>query len=143
MRLGGPTAPSRRARPQLRRSEASSGLRVAGLLVAVGFAFPGVYLVYRNFAEGADPAGLLLSDRTLGPLWRSLKLAVSVSGAALVLGTVAGVVYHPHRPAAGSPSVAGVASVAPGLPHIRRSGCVHPTPSTRAGWPTTCSAANR
>ena len=62
-------------------------LRAAGLLLAVAFAFPGGYLVYRNFAEGADPAGLILSDRTVGPLWRSLRLAVSVSGAALVLGT--------------------------------------------------------
>ena len=62
-------------------------LRVVGLALALGFAFPGVYLVYRNFAEGADPAGLLISDRTLGPLWRSVRLAVSVSGAALVLGT--------------------------------------------------------
>ena len=62
-------------------------LRVAGLLMALGFAFPGVYLVYRNFVGGADPAGLIISSRTLGPLWRSLRLAVSVSGAALVLGT--------------------------------------------------------
>ena len=62
-------------------------LRVAGLALALGFAFPGVYLVYRNFAAGADPAGLLISDRTLGPLWRSVRLAVSVSAAALVLGT--------------------------------------------------------
>ena len=71
----------------LRRSGAPPMLRVAGLALAVAFAFPGVYLVYRNFAEGADPAGLIVSDRTLGPLWRSLRLAVSVSGAALVLGT--------------------------------------------------------
>ena len=62
-------------------------LRAAGLALAVAFAFPGTYLVYRNFTTGADPAGLLISDRTLGPLWRSLRLAVSVSGAALVLGT--------------------------------------------------------
>ena len=62
-------------------------LRVAGLLLALAFAFPGVYLVYRNFAAGADPAGLLISDRTMGPLWRSLRLAVSVSAAALTLGT--------------------------------------------------------
>ena len=70
-----------------RPSGAPPLLRVAGLVLALGFAFPGVYLVYRNFAEGADPAGLLISDRTLGPLWRSVRLAVSVSGAALVLGT--------------------------------------------------------
>ena len=62
-------------------------LRVAGLALAVAFAFPGIYLVYRNFAAGADPAGLIISDRTIGPLWRSLRLAISVSGAALVLGT--------------------------------------------------------
>ena len=62
-------------------------LRVAVLALALGFAFPGVYLVYRNFAAGADPAGLLISDRTLGPLWRSVRLAVSVSGSALLLGT--------------------------------------------------------
>ena len=69
-----------------RPSGAPPLLRVAGLALALAFAFPGVYLVYRNFAEGADPAGLLISDRTLGPLWRSVRLAVSVSGTALVLG---------------------------------------------------------
>ena len=79
------TAPTT-AQP-LRSSGAPPLLRVAGLALAVAFAFPGVYLVYRNFAAGADPAGLIISDRTLGPLWRSLRLAVTVSGAALVLGT--------------------------------------------------------
>lgn len=78
---------ARTGRGPFRLSEAPPLLRAAGLLLALAFAFPGVYLVYRNFAEGADPAGLLVSDRTLGPLWRSLRLAVSVSGAALVLGT--------------------------------------------------------
>ncbi len=68
-------------------SGAPSLLRVVGLALAVAFAFPGTYLVYRNFTTGADPAGLLVSDRTLGPLWRSLTLAVAVSGAALVTGT--------------------------------------------------------
>ena len=70
-----------------RPSGAPPLLRAAGLALAAAFAFPGVYLVYRNFAEGADPAGLIVSNRTIGPLWRSLRLAVSVSGAALVLGT--------------------------------------------------------
>ena len=73
------------ARP-LSLSGAPPLLRAAGLALAVAFAFPGVYLVYRNFAEGADPAGVIISNRTLGPLWRSLMLAVAVSGAALVLG---------------------------------------------------------
>ncbi|MCY4423413.1 MAG: iron ABC transporter permease [Acidimicrobiaceae bacterium] len=75
------------SRRSLRPSSAPPTLRAVGLALAVAFAFPGVYLVYRNFAEGADPAGLLLSDRTIGPLWRSLRLAVSVSAAALMLGT--------------------------------------------------------
>lgn len=69
------------------RSGASVTLRILGLAAAAIFAFPGVYLVYRNFAAGSDPAGLLISDRTIGPLWRSLQLAVSVSAAALGLGT--------------------------------------------------------
>ena len=68
-------------------SSAPPLLLAAGLVLALAFAFPGAYLVYRNFAGGADPAGLIISDRTIGPLWRSLSLAVSVSGAALVLGT--------------------------------------------------------
>ena len=71
----------------MRPSSAPPLLRAAGLALAVAFAFPGVYLVYRNFSEGADPAGLIVSGRTVGPLWRSLRLAVSVSGAALLLGT--------------------------------------------------------
>jgi len=70
-----------------RSSKAPPTLRLAGLVLAGAFAFPGVYLVYRNFAAGADTAGLLVSGRIAGPLWRSLQLAVSVSAAALVLGT--------------------------------------------------------
>ncbi len=68
-------------------SDAPRVLRATGLLLALLFAFPGVYLVYRNFASGADPAGLLISERTIGPLWRSLRLTISVSAAALVLAT--------------------------------------------------------
>ncbi len=75
------------ATPPPRPAGAPPLLRLAGLALAGAFAFPGAYLVYRNFAAGADPAGLLFSDRTVGPLWRSLRLAVSVSAAALVLGT--------------------------------------------------------
>ena len=74
-------------RGPLGASSAPPLLLALGLVLALAFAFPGAYLLYRNFAAGADPAGLILSDRTIGPLWRSLSLAVSVSGAALVLGT--------------------------------------------------------
>lgn len=62
-------------------------LRIAGSLLAVGFAFPGIYLVWRNVTSDADPIGLLGSSRTLAPLWRTLQLAVSVSLVATVLGT--------------------------------------------------------
>lgn len=43
------------------------------MVVALCFAFPGAYLVWRNFSEGADPLGLLFSSRTMGPLGRTLR----------------------------------------------------------------------
>ena len=70
-----------------RRSGAPAALRIAGLVLAFGFAFPGAYLVYRGARDGIGPEGLLWSARTLGPLWRTLRLAVSVSASATVLGT--------------------------------------------------------
>ncbi|MGI9598964.1 MAG: ABC transporter permease [Acidimicrobiales bacterium] len=62
-------------------------LRVVGVMLAMAFAFPGAYLVWRNFTEGADPAGLLVSRRTMEPLARTLQLAVAVSISAMVAGT--------------------------------------------------------
>ncbi len=87
---GNPTAPRARARaPKARQltSGAPPALRLVGLVLAAGFAFPAAYLIYRNFSEGADPGGLLISRRTLEPLGRTLRLAVSVSVSALILGT--------------------------------------------------------
>ncbi len=69
------------------RSSAPTALRVAGVALACVFAFPGVYLVYRALRDGTGPDGLLWSARTLGPLWRTLRLAISVAACALVLGT--------------------------------------------------------
>ena len=60
--------------------------RLASLL-AVAFAFPAAYLVWRNITEGSDPADALLSQQTLDPLLRTLQLAVLVSAADMVLGT--------------------------------------------------------
>jgi iron(III) transport system permease protein len=60
---------------------------VLGLALATLFAFPAAYLIYRNFSEGADPGGLLLSRRTLEPLARTIRLAVAVSLSAMGLGT--------------------------------------------------------
>ncbi len=62
-------------------------LRVSGLIVACGFAFPGAYLVWHNFTGAADPLDLLFSRRTLEPLGRTLRLAAGVSLAASALGT--------------------------------------------------------
>lgn len=62
-------------------------LRAAGVVLAAAFAFPATYLVWRNFTEDANPVGLLLTDRTLQPLWRTLRLAVLVSASASILGT--------------------------------------------------------
>ncbi|WP_420624921.1 ABC transporter permease [Candidatus Poriferisodalis sp.] len=70
-------------------------LRVAGLVLALLFAFPGIYLTYRALGADADPGALLFSQRTLAPLWRTLKLAVTVSAGALVLGT--GLAWLTHR----------------------------------------------
>ena len=62
-------------------------LRVTGGVVAVAFAFPALYLIWRNVTEGSDPIGLLTSSRTLEPLGRTIRLALTVSLSAAVLGT--------------------------------------------------------
>ena len=63
------------------------GLKFVGLVCSLAFAFPGLYLIWRNFTSGADPLGLLLERQTLEPFWRTVRLAVlvSVSAAALAL----------------------------------------------------------
>jgi iron(III) transport system permease protein len=62
-------------------------LRVAGVVLAIAFAFPGLYVVWRNISTDADPIGLLGSSRTLAPLGRTLQLAVLVSVASAAIGT--------------------------------------------------------
>ena len=63
-----------------------SGLRLFVIVVVVGFAFPGSYLIWKNFVENADPWGTLLSERTLEPLFRTVRLAISVSISAAFIG---------------------------------------------------------
>ena len=63
-----------------------AALRVGALAVAIGFAFPGVYLIWRNIDETADQWRLLLSRRTLEPLWQTIRLAGSVSVSAALIG---------------------------------------------------------
>ena len=85
------SGPATELAPSARRAHVRSrgplSLRAAVLVLALLFAFPGLYLTYRALGVDADPVNLLLSQRTLAPLWRTLKLAVAVSAGALVLGT--------------------------------------------------------
>ncbi len=69
------------------QTRAPRELRVFGLICSLAFAFPGLYLIWRNFTSGADPLGLLLANETLEPFWRTVRLAVLVSLSAAGLGT--------------------------------------------------------
>lgn len=62
-------------------------LKVLAIVVTLGFAFPAGYLVWRNFTFHSDPLGVLFSQRTWGPLVRTLRLAVLVSASTAVVGT--------------------------------------------------------
>ena len=70
-----------------RRVRPPWALRGVGVVLAVAFAFPGLYVIWRNISTDADPIGLLGSSRTLDPLGRSLQLAVLVSVASAAIGT--------------------------------------------------------
>ena len=43
------------------RKRAPRELQIVGLIGSLAFAFPGIYLIWRNFTTGADPLGLLLA----------------------------------------------------------------------------------
>ena len=62
-------------------------LRLLAVLASIVLAGPAIYLLVRNFTADADPVNLLISDRTLGPLRRTLILAVLVSISTAALGT--------------------------------------------------------
>ncbi len=64
-----------------------TALRVLTLVTSVLFAAPALYLVWRSLTDDADPMSLLLTERTLGPLWRTIQLAGLVSLGSAVLGT--------------------------------------------------------
>lgn len=65
----------------------SRGLVAASLVVGLAFAAPFAYLLWRNLSLGADLVEVLVDEATLGPLWRTVQLAVLVSGSTAVLGT--------------------------------------------------------
>jgi iron(III) transport system permease protein len=62
-------------------------LVVVSLVVACAFAGPLVYLIVRTAQEGGDAVEVLRSDTAIGPLVRTLLLAVSTSAACAALGT--------------------------------------------------------
>ena len=73
--------------PSRRAQRAPLGLSAAAAVVGVAFAFPALYLVWRNITSDTDPLGVLFSARTMQPLQRSLVLAVLVSVTTSVIGT--------------------------------------------------------
>ncbi len=78
-----PPAPiERRYRPR-----APMPLLITSLVVAVLFAGPFAYLVWRNAELGADALDVLRSDTATGPLARTLLLATTVAAACAALGT--------------------------------------------------------
>ena len=70
-------------------------MQVAAGAVAAVFAFPAIYLIWRNATAGTNPVDLLFSDRTLPPLWRTLRLATLVAASTAVMGT--GLAWLTHR----------------------------------------------
>jgi iron(III) transport system permease protein len=60
-------------------------LRVGAVLVAVAFALPAAYVLWRAASLGSDLGELV--DEAGAPLWRTVQLAVLVSASTAVLGT--------------------------------------------------------
>jgi iron(III) transport system permease protein len=65
----------------------SRALVAVSLVVGAAFAAPFAYVVWRNITLGSDVLETVFSAATLGPLWRTLQLAVLVSLSTAVLGT--------------------------------------------------------
>lgn len=57
-----------------------------GLTIAAIFALPFIYIVQQAGASWSQTWDAIVSDRTLGPLWRTVQLAVLVTVFATVLG---------------------------------------------------------
>lgn len=67
------------------RRPAPTGLVIVSVAVAVLFALPGIYIVWRAIGLGADLGELV--DEVGPPLWRTVQLAAAVSATAAVIGT--------------------------------------------------------
>ena len=80
-----PARPPARRPGRSRRTRPPLALAVAGAVVAAAMVLPLGHLLLRA-AEGSDPVGLVLSERVLGFLWATLRLAVVVTALSVVAG---------------------------------------------------------
>ncbi len=78
LRTHKPKAASKRRKP---------GWLLIAAVVGLVFAAPTAYLVVRSFQLGADFQSVVFSARTVGPLTRSVSLAVAVTAGCVVVGT--------------------------------------------------------
>tara|TARA_B100000586_G_scaffold267526_1_gene242353 strand:+ start:211 stop:1818 length:1608 start_codon:yes stop_codon:yes gene_type:complete len=65
-------------------SSAMSGMAV---MVAVCFALPGFYVIWRFLNSSSRSIDLIFEQRAIEPLWRTVQLAVLVSISSAILGT--------------------------------------------------------
>ena len=107
-------------------------LVVVGIVVGVLFVGPLVYLLVRTLGFGDEALDVLASDDAIGPLLRTLLLAVTVSITCAVLGTTLGVARGPHRPSRAEGAAGGVRAPARD-PVLRR--CLRPQGGRRAAGP--------
>jgi len=56
-------------------------------VIAVCFALPGLYIIWRSLREGDRSVELIFEQRALKPLWRTIQLSVLVSISSAALGT--------------------------------------------------------
>lgn len=79
------TTSAQRFRP---RRTTPWALTAISATLATLFAFPAIYLVWRNFTSETNPLRVLFTSRTLEPLQRTLVLAVAVSVTTAFAGTL-------------------------------------------------------
>jgi len=70
------------------RQRAPWALKTIGTVVGLLFAFPAAYLIWRNVTTDGGETFTDVVDRTRGPLWRTIRLAILVGASTAVLGTL-------------------------------------------------------
>lgn len=71
-----------------RFTKAPIWLWISSLLIAACFATPIIYIIVRNITEGSNAISALFSSHTLSPLLNTIYLAISVTSATTLLGTL-------------------------------------------------------